>query len=274
MPIHPTAIVDSAACVDASAEIGAYAVVERGVTIGPQTKLWHHAFVAQGTTLGARVRVHPFAVVGHEPQDVKWAGAPSYTKVGDDTVIRESAEIHRGTLPESTTTIGARVYIMSHAHVGHNCAIDDDAILASGALLAGHVSVGRKAFISGNTSVHQFARIGELVMVRGLNAVTQDVVPFMTCALESVTGPNVIGLRRAGFSPAERAEIRAAHRLLFASGLIFGDAVERLATIVRSDPGRRLLAFAQAPSKRGFTRLRRRARFAGDSGPAPDAALE
>ncbi len=274
MPIHPTAIVDSKAEVDASADVGAYAVIEGGATIGPQVKIWHHAFVAQGTRIAARAQIHPFAVVGHYPQDVKWNGAPSYTTIGEDTVIREGAEIHRGTMPGSTTSIGARVFMMSHSHVGHNCALEDDVIMASGALLAGHVQVGRRSFISGNASVHQFARIGELVMVRGLSAVIQDVAPFMTYAFDGLSGPNVVGLRRAGLSAEERAEIRAAHRILFNSALPFPKAVEQFAAVVRTEPGRRLLAFVQSPTKRGFSRLRRRPRFVSGVTETPDAALE
>ena len=126
MPIHPTAIIDKHAEIDPSAEIGPYAVVETGVKIGPGCKLWPHAYIAQGTTLAAQVRVYPFAVVGHYPQDLAWNETPSYTTVGEGTVIREHSAIHRGTPPETTTVVGKRCFIMSSGHVGHNCTVGDD----------------------------------------------------------------------------------------------------------------------------------------------------
>ncbi|MBK9127242.1 MAG: acyl-ACP--UDP-N-acetylglucosamine O-acyltransferase [Phycisphaerales bacterium] len=252
MPIHPTAIIDRSSEIDASAEIGPYAVIERGCKIGPNVRLYAHAYVSEGTTLAAGVQVHPFAVVGHLPQDVKFTGEPSYTVVGEGTVIREHATIHRGTTPGSTTTVGRNCFIMSTGHVAHNCTIGDHVIIANGGLVAGHVQVGDRAFISGNVVVHQFCRIGELAMLGGLVGVSMDVPPFMSLRLpHCYAGANVVGLRRAGFSPAERQEIRTCLNLLVRSGRGLPRAIERIATLVQTDPGRRLLAFLQAPTKRG-----------------------
>lgn len=255
--IHPTAIVDRRAEIDPAAEIGAYAMVEGGVRIGPQCVIWPHAFIAAGTTLGRAVQVHPFAVVGHPPQDRAWKGAPSYTQVGDETLIREHVSVHRGTAPESTTVIGQRVFLMAAAHVAHNCVVEDDVVLANGVLLAGHVRVGRRAFLGGNAVVHQFCRIGELAMIGGGLRVPNDVPPFMMVGPGGVVGPNVVGLRRADFTSEQRAELRLAHRTLYRSGLLFRDAVQRVAETVRTEAGRRLVEFLQAPSKRGITGLKR-----------------
>lgn len=265
MPIHPTAIVSRKAQIAADAEVGAYSVIEPGVTLESGVRVWHHAFIAQGTHLGRNCQVHPFAVIGHHPQDLKWNAAPSFTQIGEATVLREGVAIHRGTMPDSTTKIGARCFFMANSHAGHNCDVADDVTLANGVLLAGHVQVGHRAFLSGNSVVHQFSRIGELVMIQGGSVVIRDVAPFMMFAWGSVSGLNLVGLKRAGITPQERAELRTAYRLLFTGRHTFPRAVAELAQLVRTDAGQRLLAFVQASSRRGYERLRRRARFSSDT---------
>ncbi len=258
MSIHPTAIVDRSAEIDPTAEIGAYAVVERNVRIGAGTRVYPHGYVAEGTTLGARCQIHPFAVVGHLPQDLKWPGEPSFTQVGDDTVVREHATIHRGTAPGSTTLVGPHCYIMAAAHIGHNCVIADHVTIANGSLLSGHVQVGSRAFLSGHVGVHQFVRIGELAMMGGGSRALMDVSPFMTMVERmELVGPNVVGLRRAGFSREERAEIQRAYRTLFRTAVPLPAALDEFAPTVCTAPGRRLVEFLRAPSKRGFVRARK-----------------
>lgn len=259
MPIHPTAVVDKTVELDPTVDIGAYAIVEKNVRIGAGTRLWPHAFVGEGTTLGQGCQIHPFAVVGHQPQDTKFGGEPSFTQVGDETIVREHASIHRGTMPGSTTTVGRRCFLMSTAHIGHNCMVGDDVIMANGALLAGHCQVGAHAFLSGNVGVHQFCRIGEYVMLGGAaNAIRHDVPPFMLVQPVGPVGLNIVGLRRAGMTAAERTELKQCHRILYRSRMHFPKAVEKVAQLVQTEPGKRLLAFLQAPSKRGFVRLHQR----------------
>ncbi len=256
MPIESTACVDKSARIDPAARIGAYAIIEAGVTIGADTRIYPHAYVSEGTSIGQRCQVHPFAVVGHHPQDVKWDGAPSYTVIGDDTVIREGAQVHRGTEPGSTTVIGRHVYLMANAHVAHNCTVGDHVIIANGALLSGHITVGPRAFISGNVVIQQFARIGELAMLGGGTRIPNDVPPFMMVVPEGVVGVNLVGLRRAGMSREQRQELRQAYRLLYRSGKPFRDAVEEVCGFVRTDPGLRLAAFLREPSQRGIMRYK------------------
>ncbi|MGD8452441.1 MAG: acyl-ACP--UDP-N-acetylglucosamine O-acyltransferase [Phycisphaerae bacterium] len=267
MAIHPTAIVDKGAEIDPTAEIGAYAVVESGTHIGPETRLYPHAYVAQGTTLGRRCVIHPFAVVGHLPQDLKYEDAPTYTQIGDETVIREHASVHRGTVPESTTVVGRRCFIMSTAHIAHNCIVGDDVKLANAALISGHCEVGNGVFLSGYVGIHQFTRVGELAMLGGMSRVPKDVPPFMLVADHCVAGINVIGLRRAGFSSAERLELRECFRLLYRSGLAFPEAIERVIRHVETDPGRRLVEFLRGKSLRGYLRGRS---HAADEPPSED----
>lgn len=256
MAIHVTAIVDRRAEIDPSADIGAYAVIETGVKIGPETRIWPHAYISAGTTIGRKVQIHPHAVVGHHPQDFAWKGVPSYTQIGDETIIRECATVHRGTLAETTTLVGKRCFLMAGSHVGHNCVLGDDVKVANAAQLSGYVTVGDRTFISGNVGVHQFVRIGELVMISGVTRVVMDVPSFMIWGPRGVMGPNVIGLRRAGLTSEERLELRQCHRLLYRSGLPFREAVARVGTFVKFEPGKRLAAFLTAPSKRGIAGYR------------------
>lgn len=256
MAIHPTAVIDPSAEIDRSVDVGAYCIVEAGARIGTETRLWPHAYVCMGTTIGARCQIHPYAIIGHHPQDLAWNANPSYADIGDETVIREHAQVHRGTAPESRTVIGRRCYLMSVSHVGHNCRLGDDVKLATNSALAGHVSVGDKTFISGNSAVHQFVRIGELAMISGCLRVENDVPSFMLLGPLGVVGTNVIGMRRAGVTAVERTEIRNAYKTLYRSGLGFREAIRRVANQVQSEPGRRLAEFLQGVSKRGFERYR------------------
>jgi UDP-N-acetylglucosamine acyltransferase len=147
---------------------------------------------------------------------------------------------------------------MATGHVGHNCVVGNDVKIVNSGLLAGHVEVGDGAFISGNAGVHQFVRIGELAMIAGGLRVILDVPPFMLLAATGVAAPNVVGLRRAGFTEEQCRELRACHRVLYRSKLGFRAAIEQVAEMVRTDPGRRLVAFLRGPTKRGFSGLRRR----------------
>lgn len=253
MSIHPTAVIDTAAIIDPTADIGPFVVVEGPVRVGPRVRVYAHAFLTGDTIIEADVKIHPGAVVGHEPQDLAYDGAVSSCRIGEGTIIREYATIHRGTQPGSATVVGRRCYIMACAHVAHNCTLGDDVKLANCALLAGHVQVGDGAFISGGVVVHQFVRIGSLVMVAGNARVPMDVPPYFLCDPDGACGGiNAVGLRRAGFSSAERLDVKNAHRTLYRSGRTFRDAVEALAATVATVAGRRILDFLRAPSRRGI----------------------
>jgi len=221
-----------------------------------ECKLYAHAYISSGTTLDQGCQIHPFAVVGHHPQDLKWDGAPSYTIVGAGTVIREGAQVHRGTEPESKTVLGERVYMMATSHVGHNCVIGDDVIIANAGLVSGHVHVGPRAFISGCALLHQFIRIGELCMIAGGSRVSNDVPPYMMVTPDGIANPNVVGIRRAGFSIEERQEIRMAYKTLFRTHIALQEAIRRIEEAVRTEQGRRIVAFLKAPTQRGIMRFK------------------
>ncbi len=253
MPIHPTAVVDSKAQIDPTARIGPYTIIEGQVRIGPNTVIYPQAYISGWVDIGANCQIHPGAVVGHVPQDFHFDGSRTFLRIGDGTIIREHASVHRGTQPDSETVIGRNCFIMGYSHVGHNCMVGDDVKIANMAALSGHVSVGRGAFVSGYSLIHQFTRIGEYAMIGGGTRLTMDLPPFFMCVHESdCTGVNLVGLRRAGFTREEIAEIRKAYRLLYRSGKTFRAAVEELAGSAQTPAGKRLLEFIRVQSKRGY----------------------
>ena len=254
MPIHPTAIIDKQAHVPPSADIGPHVVIEGPVKIGEQVKVYPNAYISGWTEVGDRVQIHPGAVVGHLPQDFNYGGQRSYCKIGAGTVIREFASIHRGTQPESWTTLGEECFILGYAHIGHNCTLGDRVKLYNNSLLAGHVSVGDDAIISGGCLVHQFCRVGSRVMAGGGTRIIKDIPPFMTCLHESrVVGINAFGMRRSKkYSLEELAEVKDIYKLLYRSGLHFRDSIKQVTESARTSAGQCIAAFLNGESKRGF----------------------
>jgi len=257
--IHPTAVVSAEAVIDPAALIGPYVVIEGPVKIGTGTRVMAHAVVRGATTVGERNVIHPGVVLGGEPQDLAFDGAESFLRIGDDNVFREHAQAHRGTVAGSATVIGDGNYFMQNAHVAHNCRVGNRTIVAGGALLAGWVELGDRAFISGNCVVHQHVRIGTLALMRGLSRTSRDVPPF--CLIDgthTVRGVNVVGLRRAGFDPMRIAAIRRAVMLLFGRPTHLGRALDQLESAEPSEDVRHLIAFIRA-STRGVCVAPRRA---------------
>ncbi|HOO77077.1 MAG TPA: acyl-ACP--UDP-N-acetylglucosamine O-acyltransferase [bacterium] len=255
MNIHPTAIVSADAEIDSGVEIGPYAVVEAGVSIASGTRVFPHAFLTGRTSIGPDNAIHPFAVVGHAPQDLSYRGEDTTLVIGARNTIREGASIHRGT-PGGGTVIGNDNFIMGYSHIGHDCRFGDRVILANGALVAGHVHIADGVFVSGNVTIHQFVRIGRHAMLGGLSAYSKDVPPFCTGhsgVLNQVAGLNVVGLRRAGFSPAERGEIKRVFRTVYLIGLAVGAALEKLEKENLGPHARHMVEFIKA-SQRGICR--------------------
>ncbi len=218
--IHPTAIVSPKAELDSSVEVGPHAIIEEHVRIGAGTRVWANAYITGHTTIGRDNQIHMGAVLGHEPQDVKFdRRCRSYLRIGDRNVFREYCTVHRGTEPESATVIGNDCFLMATAHVGHNCVVGDGVILCNCALLAGHVQVGDRAFISGGVVIHQFTRVGRLAMFSGNARVSMDVPPFTLAAERNeIHALNLVGLRRAKISREAVSELKRLFRLFYLSG--------------------------------------------------------
>jgi UDP-N-acetylglucosamine acyltransferase len=251
MAIHPTAVIDPRAEIDPSADIGPYAIVDGAVIVGARTRILAHAVVTGRTTLGADNVIHMGAVLGHEPQDLGWVDRDCALRVGDRNVFREYCQVHRASKPASATVIGNDNYFMNTSHAGHDCRIGNHVIMAGGALLAGHVEVGDRAYISGNCVVHQFVRIGRLALLRGLSRTSRDVPPF--CVLDgthTVRGLNRVGLRRARFTSEQIRALQNAFARLFRGRRNLGLAVREIESEPHTAEVADLLAFIRA-SRRG-----------------------
>lgn len=219
MSIHPTAIIDPKAEIDSNVEIGPYVIIDGAVKIMRGTRVMAHGYITGWTEIGEDNEIHPGAVLGDAPQDKAYRGQETYLRIGDRNIIREHAQVHRGTAAGSATVIGNDNFLMATAHVGHNCKLGDNIILANGALLGGHVEVGNNVFLSGNCVVHQFVRIGDYALMRGLSGTSRDVPPYAIIDWQhTVRGVNVVGLKRAGFDDKRIRAIRAAFRVLFRKG--------------------------------------------------------
>jgi len=219
MTIHPTAIIDPKAEIDSEVEIGPYVVIDGAVKVKRGTRVMAHAYITGWTEIGADNEIHPGAVLGDAPQDKAYKGQETYLRIGDRNIIREHAQVHRGTAAGSATVIGNDNFLMATAHVGHNCKLGDNVILANGALLGGHVEVGNNVFLSGNCVVHQFVRIGDYALMRGLSGTSRDVPPYAIIDWQhTVRGVNVVGLKRGGFDDKRIRAIREAFRILFRKG--------------------------------------------------------
>jgi UDP-N-acetylglucosamine acyltransferase len=250
--IHPTAIVHPKAKLDSTVRVDPYAVVDEGVELGENCAVGPHVYLTGQTKIGAGNSFHAGCVIGDAPQDLKYKNEPTGLRIGDNNVFREHVTVHRSTKTGEETVIGSRNFFMQHSHVAHNCAIGDDTIIAGGALLAGHVMVQDGAFVSGNCLVHQFCRVGRLAMMQGGSAISKDVPPFCVAVqVNEMCGLNVVGLRRAGFSPAERLELKQLYKALFRSRNSFDDAFEAAKNHFSSGPAKILLNFVEE-AKRGI----------------------
>jgi UDP-N-acetylglucosamine acyltransferase len=249
--IHPTAIVSPQAHVDPSVDVGPYAVIDADVTLGPGCRVGPHVYLTGHTTIGANNQFHAGCVLGDAPQDLKYKDEPTRLVIGDGNTFREGSTIHRSAKMDGETVIGSHCYIMVNSHVGHNARLGNHVILANGVLLAGHVEIGDRAFLSGNCLVHQFVRIGPLVLMQGGSAVSRDLPPFTIArGGNNIGGLNVIGLRRAGIGPAERLELKKLYRLLFRSGQNLTLALEQARQLYSSPSAKAMIDFV-ASSKRG-----------------------
>ena len=249
--IHPTAVIDPKAKLDSTVTVGPYAVIDGNVTLGPGCVVGPHAYLTGLTHAGARNKFHSGCVIGGAPQDLKYKGERTGVRIGDDNTFREAVTVNSSTTPEEETVIGSDNLLMACCHVAHNCEIKNHVIMANGSLLAGHVEVGDRAVISGTCLVHQFVRIGTLAMMRGGSAISQDLAPFTVARGENgICGLNILGLRRAGFPPVERLELKKVYRVLFRESRNLRAAVTAARAEFQGTAARMLLDFIDS-SKRG-----------------------
>ncbi|GAC1299356.1 MAG: acyl-ACP--UDP-N-acetylglucosamine O-acyltransferase [Vulcanimicrobiaceae bacterium] len=254
--IHPTAIVHPKASIGEGAEIGPFCVVGEHVVIGARTKLLAHVVVNGFTTIGDDSRIHPFCSIGAPSQDRKYHGEVAFTTIGSRTEIREYVSVHRATGKNEITSVGDDTLLLAYVHIAHNCRIGNHVTMSSTAQLAGHVIVEDHVTIGGQTGVHQFVRIGEFAMVGGISKITRDVPPYFLVEGNPATpyGLNKVGLRRAEFTPEIVSELKECYSIMYRSGHNISQAAEAMRGVVRSDRGRHLLAFIDAPTERGIVK--------------------
>lgn len=258
MSIHPTAVVSPSASIGPDVRIGPFCVIESGTAIGPGCILESRVAVKEGTTLGANNRVFDGATLGGLPQHVHIPEQPGRVVIGSDNTIREYATVHRALVADHTTTIGDHCLLMVGAHVAHDCRLGNHVILTNNVMLAGHVTVADRAYLSGAAGVHQFCRIGTLAMVGGQAHLSQDVPPYVTVDGMSslVVGLNKIGLRRAGYCHAAIQELMGAYRVIYRSGLRWVEILEQLRTRFPTGPAALFYEFLST-SARGIISERR-----------------
>jgi len=237
--IDPRAIVDPAAQLDSSVEVGPFSIIGPGVEIAAGTVVGPHVVIRGPTRIGRDNRIYQFASIGDDPQDKKYAGEPTRLEIGDRNVIREYCTINRGTVQDQgVTRVGNDNWIMAYVHIAHDCNVGDHTIFANGASLAGHVDVHDYAILGGFTLVHQFCRVGAHSFSAMGSAVAKDIPPYVMVSGQPAEphGINAEGLKRRGFSPDGIQAIRRAYKTLYRSGLTLEEARQRLAEMARTAP--------------------------------------
>jgi len=252
--IHATAIVAPTASIAPTASVGPYCVVGPRATLGDRVRLISHVVVDGITVVGEGTVVYPFASIGQRPQDMKYKGEPSRLMIGRENQIREYVTMNPGTEGGGMVTrVGDHGLFMVGAHVAHDCVIGDHVVLVNNVALGGHVEIGDYAIIGGNSAVHQFVRIGKQVMVGGMTGVENDVIPYATVTgnRAHLSGLNLVGLKRRGFSREDIHQLRNAYRLLFAPEGTMVERLEEVAAQFRDcAPAMEIVDFIRADSSR------------------------
>ncbi len=227
--IHPTACVHPKAELDEGVSVGPFCVIGEHVKLGRGTALRAHVCIEGMTEIGQRCTLFPYVSIGSPPQHVQYHDEPTHVRIGDDNIVREYVTINRGTaFAEGVTTLGRQNFLMAYSHVAHDCHVGDHVIMANGATLAGHVSIGHSAVIGGLVGVHQYVRIGDYAMIGGCSAVARDVPPFMRAVgnRARLYGLNAIGLRREGIAVQRIRVLQRAYNVLFRTNQRMADAIK------------------------------------------------
>src|SRR3990170_411598 len=255
--IHPSALIAPEATLASDVRVGAYTIIGPGVSIGHGATIGSHVLIDGITEVGERCQIFSHVVLGAPPQILEDRSETTRLLIGDETVIREFASVHKGsTKGRGITVLGQRNYIMAYAHVGHDCVLGDDVVVSSQAGLAGHVEVEERVVIGGQAGIHQFVRIGRYAMVSACSSVTQDIPPFLLAHGNRARcyGLNTVGLRRHGVSEQTVRRLKQAYRLIFRSKLNTSQALERVAAEAGSCPEVEHLIHFIKTSSRGIAK--------------------
>jgi len=255
MSIHPTALVADDAQIGEDVTIGPFSIVSDGTVIGDRCTIGARVEIRAGTTLGTGNLVESGAILGGDPQFMGFdRETPSGVRIGNDNIFREYVTVHRSIEDGGATTIGDENYLMTAAHVGHDSHVGNQNVFANNVLLGGHVEVGDHCFFGGAAVFHQFVRVGDYVMAQGMAGTSLDIAPYLilACGANSLAGINVVGLRRAGFDPSERALIKQAYSLIFRQKLPLSEARARLEPESLPKSLDSFFGFLEGPSRKGI----------------------
>lgn len=253
--IHGTAIVHEKAGLGSGVSVGPYSVIGPDVSIGDGTVVGSSVLIEGNTDIGSRNRIFHGAAIGSEPQDLKYGGGRTFTRIGDGNTIREYVTVNSATEEGDATVIGNGCLLMAYVHIAHDCVISDNVILANAVNLAGHVEVHEHAIVGGIVPVHQFVRIGAHSFIGGGSRIPKDIPPFVKVAGNPprVCGLNNVGLKRRGFDDLRLETIRKAYRFLYRSGLNVSQAVERIREELEETPDTRTFLEFIIGSRRGIS---------------------
>ncbi len=226
--IHPTALVDPEAKLGENLSVGPYAIIEGDVEIGNDCVVGPHAVLYSGTRIGNRVKISQGASVANLPQDLKFSGEPTQFIIGDDTVVREFATLHRGTKDTGKSQIGKNCLLMAYSHIPHDCVVGDNCIIANAVQIGGHSHIEDWVIIGGLAGLHQFSRVGEHSMIAGAAKITQDVPPYILAVNDPAEfgGLNVVGLRRRGFKAQDIQILKETYKHLYDNSLNVSQAID------------------------------------------------
>ncbi len=227
--IHSTALVHDLAELGTGVTVGPGTIIGPGAVVGDGTEIGSNVLIERNTVIGRDCRIFHGAVLGTEPQDLKYEGEDTRLVVGDRTTIREYGTLNRGTRASGRTVVGSDCLLMAYVHVAHDCHIGDHVILSNAVNMGGHTTIGDWAIVGGLTAIHQFVRIGPHAFVGGASRVPKDIAPYVRCAGNplAMAGLNSVGLRRRGFSEETRVALKRAYRLFFNSPYNVSQALAR-----------------------------------------------
>lgn len=254
MSISNLSVIHPKAKIGQNVTISPFVTIDADVVIGDDTWIAPHVSIMNGTRIGRNCKIFQGAILGSEPQDLKYKGEPTTLEIGDNSIIREYATLNIGTTDKWKTVIGKNCLVMAYAHVAHDCIVGDNVILANNVTLAGHIEIGNRARIGGLAAVHQFVKIGQDVMIGGGSLVRTDVPPFITAAREPLAyaGVNRIGLLRQGYTHAEVDHIRDIYRILFLKNLNAKQALHQIEETIEDTPSKKIIVDFLNNSTRGL----------------------
>lgn len=261
--IHPSAVVSPQAELGRDVSIGPFCVVEPEVIIGDGCRLDARVSIKRGTMLGANNEIYEGAIIGGRAQHLLNGAQGGKLIIGSNNKIREYVTMHTAFKPEASTVVGDNNLFMVGCHVAHDCIVGNNVVVVNNTLLGGHVEVGNRAFVSGEVAVHQFCRIGSFAMVGAKTKIVKDVPPYVTVdgSPAAVVGLNKVGLRRAGFTNDQLAQLKEAYSLIYRRGFRWTEVLSLLESTFHDGPATMFRDFF-SNGKRGFVPERRTPRGA------------